>query len=100
MLSQKTLCLTLRQADRKAITARQTAEPDVRDLTAPIVDSDPAQLVTGPEHRIDHSHHLKYFERARKDSQRSRGGSWGGRFVDDSAPHASPGQFASHGQSD
>src|SRR5260370_35577719 len=66
VLNEDPFSLTLRQADGKMITARQTAEPDVSNLTTAIVERDTAQLVTGADHRINDPTHLKHFKRPSK----------------------------------
>src|SRR4029077_16579796 len=82
------------------VTAGQIAESDVPDLTGSVVDGDPVQLITQLEHRLTHSHHLKHFERARKNRQGSGSGSRCGFFVDDSASQAVSSKFAGHREPD
>src|ERR1700740_958469 len=100
MLNQETLGLTLRQADRKSITGRYSAEPDVPNLTTSIVENDAIQLMTSLEHRVDYSCHLKQLERTRKDCQRSGRSGRSRHLIDDSELHAIPSELACHGQSD
>src|ERR1700730_9987157 len=100
VLDEDPLSLTLRQADSKMITARQTAEPDISNLTTAIVESDTAQLVTGADHQINDPHHLKHFKRARKNRQRPGSHRWSRRFIDNPATDAIASQLTCHRKPD
>src|SRR5208337_1286593 len=100
VLDQDPLSLTLRQADSKMITARQTAKPDISNLTTAIVECDTAQLVTGADHRIDDPHHLKHFKRPRKNRQRPGSHRWSRRFIDNPATDAIASQLTRHRKPD
>src|ERR1700730_13544179 len=100
VLSQQTLRLILRQADRETITGGQITESNVPDLTGSVVNGDSVQLMTELEHRLARSHHLKHFERARKNRQRSGSRSRHGFLVDDSASYTVSSKFAGHREAD